>query len=227
MTAELSGARKREFKDQIYDAFAGVAKALANGHRLELLDLLSQAERSVEDLARDASMSLANTSQHLQVLRRIGLVDARREGTRAYYRLASRAAGDLCRCLRAFGEAQLPTIDHIVGTYLTDRNELEAISAAELRSRLTDGDGDLILLDVRPANEFAAGHIPGARSLPIDELRERLDELPDGSEIVAYCRGRYCVYADDATRLLREHGFRARRLEMGVADYQLASRAPR
>lgn len=213
----IDATRKRAFKDQIYAVFADVAKALANGHRLELIDLLAQTERSVEELADLAGLSTANASQHLQVLRRAGLVRTRRDGVRIFYRLADDKAMKLWRTLRSFAEAEAPVVERIVDTYLSDRKELEAIDVAELRDRLDAGD--VILLDVRPRVEFDAGHIPGARSLPIDELDRRLDELPDDREIVAYCRGRYCVFSDEAVHLLRSHGFRARRFEMGAADW--------
>ena len=212
--------RKRDFKDHAYAAFALVGKALGNGHRLELLDLLAQCERPVEDLAREAGLSAANASQHLQVLRRAGLVAARREGLHIHYRLANDAAADLWRTLRQFGERERPEIDHVVRTYARDREALEPIGIAELRRRLDQGD--IVLLDVRPTVEFEADHIAGARSIPIDELPGRIDELPPAQEIAAYCRGRYCVFADDAVRLLSARGFRARRLEAGVRDWHAA-----
>jgi rhodanese-related sulfurtransferase len=214
----LDAIEKRAFKDQIYDVFAGIAKAMGNGHRLELIDLLAQAERSVEEIAHLAGLSTANASQHLQVLRRAGLVATRREGARVFYRLPDDGAAELWRALRSFGEKEVPAVEHVVNSYLGDRAELEAISVAELRERLSAGD--VVLLDVRPAAEFEAGHIPGARSLPIEELERRLDEVPDDREIVAYCRGRYCVYSDEAVRLLRARGFRARRLETSVRDWE-------
>jgi len=214
----LEAIEKRVFKDQIYGVFAGIAKALGNGHRLELIDLLAQAERSVEELAHLAGLSTANASQHLQVLRRAGLVATRREGARVFYRLSDDGGAELWRALRSFGEKEVPAVEHVVNSYLGDRAELEAISAAELRERLRAGD--VVLLDVRPGVEFAAGHIPGARSLPIEELERRLDEVPDDREIVAYCRGRYCVYSDEAVRLLRARGYRARRLEVSAHDWE-------
>lgn len=213
----IDPSHKRAFKDQIYAVFADIAKALANGHRLELIELLAQAERGVDELARLAGLTTANASQHLQVLRRAGLVKTRRDGVRIFYRLADDNAVALWRALRAFGEAEAPAIEQIVDSYLSDRADLEAIGAAELRDRMDAGD--VVLLDVRPRVEFDAGHIPGARSLPIEELERRLDELPDDREIVAYCRGRYCVFSDEAVRLLRARGYRARRFETGAADW--------
>jgi len=212
-----------DLKNHVYALVATVGRALGNGHRLELLELLAQCERPVEDLAREAGLSVANTSQHLQVMRRAGLVTARRDGVRIYYRLANDAAAGLWRTLRQFAERELPEIDRIVTTYARSRESLEPIGLDELRRRL--GEGDIVLLDVRPALEFEAGHIPGARSIPVDELPERLDELPAGQEIAAYCRGRYCVFADDAVRLLRANGFRARRAEADVPTWR-ASSAP-
>lgn len=209
--------RKREFKDEIYGAFAGVAQALANGHRLELIDLIAQAERGVEELARLAGLSVANTSQHLQVLRRAGLVSARRSGTRVFYSLADDKTLGLWRALRTFAEAEVPAIEQLMHRYLRDRDSLDAVSAGELRKRLDAGE--VVLIDVRPGEEFDAGHIPGALSMPIDRLAESLDELPDDREIVAYCRGRYCVYADEAVRLLRRHGFRSRRAEVSAPEW--------
>jgi len=216
---KLTAERKRQFKNDVYEVFAEVGKAFSNGHRLELIDLLSQADRSVEQLAILSNMSVANTSQHLQVLRRAGLVDVRRDGTRAFYRLADKTAFELWRSLRTFSESQLPAVDHVVNTYLEEREDLDAIDADELHLRL--GEGDVVLLDVRPVEEYGAGHIPGARSIPIADLEDRLDELPRDREVIAYCRGRYCVYSDEAVRLLQERGFRARRFEMGVLDWEV------
>lgn len=210
-------APSRPFKNDVYDLFASVGKALANGHRLEMLELLSQAEWHVEALAQAAGLSVANASRHLQLLRGARLVTARREGVRIYYRIADENAYDLWRALRQFCETKLPDIQSLIDAYLTDRSRLEAISAQELRSRLRDGD--LVLLDVRPANEFASGHIPGAISMPIGELESRLAELPLQHEIIAYCRGRYCVYSDRAVDLLSSRGYRARRLEISPRDW--------
>ncbi|NKB87148.1 MAG: metalloregulator ArsR/SmtB family transcription factor [Acidobacteria bacterium] len=213
----IGPVKPREFKDQAYGLLARAGRALANGHRLELLDLVEQTERSVDELASMAGMSVANTSQHLQVLRRAGLVTARRSGTHAYYRLGSPAAASLWRGLRAFGEAELPELERIIDQYLTDRSQLDAIDARELRSRLERDE--VVLIDVRPRVEYEAGHIPGSRSIPIDDLHDYIDGLPASIEIIAYCRGRYCVYSDDAVRTLREHGFAARRFEGNVGDW--------
>jgi rhodanese-related sulfurtransferase len=210
---------KRAFKDQLYEQFARVGKALANGHRLEILDLLAQGERGVEELAEEAALSIANASQHLQILRASGLVEARRVGTSIRYRPAGDGVVDLWRALRDLGEARLAEIDRLVEVYLHERGALEAIDAAELRRRLEAGEA-LTLLDVRPAAEYAAGHIPTARSAPLDRLAAMLDDLPRDGEIVAYCRGPYCVFADEAVALLRQRGYRARRLEAGLPDWR-------
>ena len=210
--------RRRQFRDHVYEVFAEVGKALANGRRLILLDLLCQAERSVDEISNETGLSVASVSQNLQILRAAGLVASRREGVRVYYSVANSAAADLWRALRVFGEQELPAVDRVVEGYLTDRDELDAITAEELGKRLEDGT--VVLIDVRPAVEFESGHIPGALSVPIDELKSRVAELPDDKEVVAYCRGRYCVYADDVVRELKKRGFRARRLELSVQDWE-------
>ncbi len=210
---------KRAFKTQLYEQFARVGKALANPHRLELLDVLMQCERTVESLAQETGMSIANASQHLQVLRAARLVETRREGTSIYYRLASESVSALWLSLREVGEAHLAEIDRVVETFLQDRTHLQPIEASTLLERLRRDE--VILLDVRPVEEFRAGHLPQALSIPVAELEARLAELPADKEIVAYCRGPYCVFADEAVALLRTHGYQARRLEQGVADWRM------
>jgi rhodanese-related sulfurtransferase/DNA-binding transcriptional ArsR family regulator len=210
----------REFKDQLYDQFARIGKVLANPHRLELLDLLAQGERLVDDLAHEAEMELANASQHLQALRRARLVEVRRAGTAIYYRLADPRVVRLSRALREVAETRLAEIDRLTRIYLTDRDHLEAIDAATLVRRLRDED--VVLIDVRPPEEYRAGHLPGARSVPVAELAERLDELPRDRAIVAYCRGPYCVFADEAVTLLQARGYRAARLVEGLPEWQEA-----
>lgn len=209
---------KRTFKNRLYEQFARIGKALANSHRLELLDVLAQGERSVEALAYETSMSVANASQHLQVLRAAQLVEVRREGVYSYYRLADEWVFSLWQAMRNVGEARIAEIDRLVQTYLHDRSLLQPISAAELLQRLVEGN--VILLDVRPAEEYAAGHLPDALSIPVTELEARLRELPHEKEIVAYCRGPFCVFADEAVTLLRIHGYNARRLEQGLPDWR-------
>jgi len=209
---------KRIFKDLLYEQFARIGKALSNGHRLELLEVLAQGEHSVETLAQETGMSVANASQHLQVLRAAQLVDVRRQGIYIYYRLADERVFALWQAMREVGEARIAEIDRIVQTYLHDRSLLQPISAAELLRRLTEGN--VILLDVRPAEEYAAGHLPDALSIPVADLETRLSELPQDREIVAYCRGPYCVFADEAVALLRRNGYQARRLEQGLPDWR-------
>jgi len=210
----------RAFKDRLYGEFAVIGRALANPHRLELLDLLGQGERSVEALAQEAHLTLANASAHLQVLRRARLVEADKRGLFVVYRLANSEVSALWRTLRDVGASQLAEVDRLVETYLTDRGALAAISKEDL-VREIDG-GAIVVLDVRPAAEYEQGHIVGARSIPIDELERRLTELSLDQEIVAYCRGPYCVFADEAVSLLVDRGFRARRLTEGLPEWRAA-----
>jgi rhodanese-related sulfurtransferase len=210
----------RQFKDRLYEQFARVGRALANPHRLEFIDLLAQGERSVEALAREAAMSVANTSRHLQELRSAGIVEVRREGHYGYYRLADEGVYGAWSAMRALGEARLAEIDRLVGTYLTDRDSLEAVRAEELL-RKTREEG-AVVLDVRPEEEYRAGHIPGARSVPIERLEACLGGIPEDREVVAYCRGPYCVFSDEAVALLRSRGYRALRLEEGLPDWRAA-----
>ena len=209
----------RTFKDRLYGEFALLGKALGNPHRLELLDLLAQGERSVEELATEASLHLANASAHLQVLRRARLVEAQKQGGRTLYRLASPDVFALWRALRDLGSARLAEVDRLVRDYFTDRDMLAAVDSAELRGLLETG---VVVIDVRPELEYRQGHIAGARSIPLAELERRLVELPTDREIVAYCRGPYCVFADEAVRLLGQHGFRARRLTDGLPEWRAA-----
>jgi rhodanese-related sulfurtransferase len=210
----------RQFKDQLYEQFARIGKALASPQRLELLDLLLQGERSVEDLAQETALSTANASQHLRILRQARLVDARKEGLHIYYRLADPAVFDLWRALRTLGERQLAEIDRLVALYMRHPEHLEPISREELYARMRAGD--VIVLDVRPAREYHQGHILHARSIPITELEARLAELPKTQEIVAYCRGPYCLFSDEAVALLAAHGYRARRLIDGYPEWHAA-----
>lgn len=211
----------RTFKSEVNDQFARIAKAIANAHRLEMVDVLAQGERSVEELARETGLSIANTSQHLQALREAHLVTARREGLRIYYRLADPAVFRLVQVIRDVAEQQLAEVERIVNTFLTDRKSLEPLTLNELHARL--GEPELVILDVRPALEYAQGHIPGARSMPVDELKVRLNELSPTQEIIAYCRGPYCVFADEAVEILIANGYQARRLHEGYPDWQLAN----
>jgi rhodanese-related sulfurtransferase len=204
-------------KAALYDALAGAAKALANGRRAELVDVLAQGERSVDELADEIGQSVANTSQHLQRLLRSGLVNARREGTRIYYSLSSPIVETLWQTMRLAAEQHATGLQQLADDYLGDRSKLLTVTRDQLLRRLRDGD--VVVLDVRPDAEFAAGHIRGAVSIPMDELDARLGEIPSGAEVVAYCRGPYCVYADDAVRLLDEHGVAAARLEDGYPEW--------
>jgi rhodanese-related sulfurtransferase len=210
----------RAAKDELFDAFAEVAKALASGRRAEIVDLLAQGERSVDEIAGEIGQSVANTSHHLRAMARAGVLRTRREGTRILYMLASDRVGELWAALRSVAAEHVAGIERLSEAYLGDRSRLEAIDRRELAARLEAGD--VVVLDVRPTPEFAAGHIPGARSVPITELRQHLRSLPKDVEVVAYCRGPYCVYADDAVRMLRRRGYRARRLEDGFPEWKRA-----
>ena len=214
----------RAAKAALFDGFARPAKALASGRRLELLDVLANGERTVEGLAGAAGLSVANTSQHLQVLRQAGLVASRREGTSIHYRLSGPDVFELWRALRTLAAGRLAEVERLAAAYLDDRDQLEPVTREELARRLEDGD-DLIVLDVRPASEHAAGHLPGAVSIPVGQLRRRLAEVPRDREIVAYCRGPYCAFAHDAVAVLREEGFSARRLEEGLPEWRAAGLA--
>jgi rhodanese-related sulfurtransferase/DNA-binding HxlR family transcriptional regulator len=207
----------RQAKDALFDAFGDVAKALGNGRRAELVDVLAQGERHVDDLAAEIGQSLANTSFHLRVLASAGLVTTRRDGTRIYYRLASARVSELWAALRDVADAHHEQLDALAAAYLGDRARLEQLGRDELMERIAAGD--VVVVDVRPAVEFAAGHIVGARSIPIDQLADNIRKLPAGVEVVAYCRGPYCVFADEAVRLLRRRGRAARRLEDGFPEW--------
>jgi rhodanese-related sulfurtransferase len=211
---------KHSAKGQLYQLFAQLASALANPHRLELLDLLMQAPRTVDDLAQEAHMSTANTSQHLQRLKQANLVTDERKGLYIRYRLADPAVARLWLELRSVAELQLAEVERALNAYRPKRDDFEKISVAELQERMSRDE--VLLLDVRPEVEFQAGHLPGAVSVPLDELEQRLEELPPGMLIVAYCRGPYCVFADQALELLSKRGWRVARLEEGVAEWQFA-----
>ncbi len=207
-------------KAALFDALASVARALGSGRRAEIVDVLAQGERSVEELANEISQSVANTSQHLRVLARAGLVRSRREGTRIFYRLASDRVAELWAGVRDVAVGHLAEVSVLADEYLGERDGVEQLSAEELARRLASGD--VVVLDVRPEVEFRAGHIAGARSAPVDELAALAEKLPRRREVVAYCRGPYCVYADDAVRLLRSRGVKARRLDVGFPEWRRA-----
>jgi rhodanese-related sulfurtransferase/DNA-binding HxlR family transcriptional regulator len=208
------------FKHDLFAQFARVGKALGNGNRLELLEYLAQGERSVDELSKVAGLTVANTSQHLQHLRQAGLVSTRKEGLKVYSRISGDDVIDMLDILRLVAERHVAEVERLVNTYLTVKDSLEPIPRAELLQRARDGL--VTVIDVRPPEEFAAGHVPGAVNIPLGKLEERLDELVGTQEIVAYCRGPYCVLAFDAVARLREKGINARRLEDGFPEWKTA-----
>jgi rhodanese-related sulfurtransferase/DNA-binding HxlR family transcriptional regulator len=210
----------RSAKDDLYDAFAEVAKALSSGRRAEIVDVLAQGERSVEEIATEIDQSVANTSHHLRALARAGLVMTRRDGTRIYYALSSERVAELWSAMRDVAGEHVAGLQRLAAAYLGGREGIEEVDRDELARRLKAGE--LILLDVRPRAEFAAGHIAGSRSVPVAELRRHLRALPKDVEVVAYCRGPYCAYADEAVRELTKKGFRARRLSDGFPEWRRA-----
>lgn len=211
-------AESRQFKDDIYEQFARVGKAVASPKRLELLDLLCQGPRTVEVLARQTDQNLANVSAHLQVLRAARLVEAEKDGLYVTYRLADDQVCTFFQALKALAESRLVEVEHITRTFLEERRALEPIDREALVKRVKRGE--VTVLDVRPAEEYAAGHIPGAVSVPLADLKKRLSSIPKSREIVAYCRGPYCVLAIEAVRVLRARGFRAVRMEEGIPEWR-------
>ncbi len=209
---------ERRFKEQVYELVARIAKAVDSPRRLEILEVLAQGPRTVESLAKQSALSVANASRHLQVLRQAGLVEATKQGLFVEYRLAGVGVLELMRLLRVLAEQRLGDLDRLVRAYSADRDGLEPVEREELQRRLRAGS--VVLVDVRPEQEYQAGHIPGALSMPLDELPRRLRELPARKEVVAYCRGPYCVMAFDAVRLLRRRGRRARRLVEGFPEWR-------
>lgn len=208
----------RRYKDAAYEQLARIGKAASAPKRLELLDLLCQSPRTVEALATQAGLTVANTSRHLQVLRAARLVEAEKKGLHVEYRLAD---DEVCRffvALRGLAESRLAEIDQLMREYLMERDAMEAVDGDELVRRVRSGE--VTVLDVRPLEEYRAGHIPGAISIPVEELKTRLGELPKSREVVAYCRGPYCVMAIEAVKLLRKKGFRAHRMDRGVAEWR-------
>ena len=211
----------RAAKAELFDQFAKVAGALASGRRAEIVDVLANGERTVEELSRQVALSIANTSQHLQILKDAGLVASTRDGTRIRYRLASPTVYQFWVALRSLTAERAPGVERLVQAYLGGREELEPIGREELKVRLRRGE-PLLMIDVRPLAEYEAGHLLGARSIPLEELEKRLRDLPRRREIIAYCRGPYCAFAPEAVRTLRRHGFRARRSADGLPELAAA-----
>lgn len=210
----------RELKDRLYEQFARIGKALASPKRLEILDLLAQGERTVEEIAAETAMPVASASQHLQVLKNARMVESRRKGLYAFYRLAGEEVFEAWRAVRELGEERLAEVDRVVEAYLEDRNVLEAVDSEKLMELLTEEEA--VVLDVRPEREYRSGHIAGAVSVPVAELEARLQTLPKDKEIVAYCRGPYCVFSDEAVKLLKAQGYRASRLTGGFPEWRSA-----
>ncbi len=213
----MSGAN---FKKELFNQFAVVAKAMANGNRLELLEFLAQGERSVDALAAVSGLTVANTSQHLQQLRHAGLVSSRKRGQKVFYRLSGDDVSELFSSLRMVAERHLAEVKRLVDDYLVVKDSLELVHADELLERVRDGL--VTVLDVRPPEEYAAGHLPGAVNVPLAELEQHLNDFDPAGEVVAYCRGPHCVLAFDAVARLREQGIPARRLEGGLPEWRLA-----
>jgi ArsR family transcriptional regulator len=207
-------------KHTVFACFAEVAKALGHGRRLEILELLAQRERSVEALAEVAGLSIANASQHLRLMRRSGLLVSRREGKRILYRVSDASVLDVIAALRKVAEGNLAEVRDVIRGYFHERDALEPVSRKELARRIKDGL--VTVLDVRPQEEFAAGHLPCAVNIPLRELNRRLGEIPKNQEVIAYCRGPYCVLAFEAVALLRRRGFKIRRLEDGYPEWRAA-----
>src|SRR5262245_43532856 len=216
----MSEPAHRQFKDRLYGQFALIGKALASPARLELLELLAQGPRTVEVLADEGSLSIANASQHLQILRQAGLLESQKHGLLVEYRLAGPDIFDLCRALRTVAEKRSAELERLVRDHFGDRADSEAVSMQELLKRTKKEQ--VVILDARPAPEFAAGHIAGAISVPVEDLQRQLRKLPRSKEYVAYCRGPYCVYADRAVEFLRKHGRHAQRLLEGFPEWKAA-----
>lgn len=221
----IEAEAKREFKDRLYGEFARIGKSLASPHRLEILEVLAQGERTVESLASETGLPIANASRHLQQLRQAQLVLTRREGLFVHYRLAGPEVVSLVMALRHTAEQHLAELDRVVRDFLGERDDFEPVTPDELSRRMTNGE--VVVLDVRPEQEYAAGHIAGAHSVPVSDISARLAELSDEKEYVAYCRGPYCVYADEAVAVLRANGLKAQRLTEGYPEWWLSGRPVR
>lgn len=219
MATYNSFMEKRVFKDQVYSILAGITKAMANPHRLEIMDILGTGEKTVEEIAADTNMSVANASQHLQVLKNANLVLIRRQGNFIYYRLSDDEIYISLQSIRQLGIDRMAEMDKVIKDYREGKNSLEVLNMDELLDRMKLKN--VVLLDVRPTNEFEKGHIPGALNVPIDELTKRLKKLPKTKEYIAYCRGSFCVFADEAIHLLTKYGYKAKRLEQGFSDWKV------
>lgn len=213
---------KRAFKNKIYRELAKIVQALSNPHRLEILELLAQGRFSVVEIAGQTDLTTANASQHLQVLKRVQLVSTEREGNYVYYRLADQSVYKAWKALRDLGIERMAEIERVMRTFRKSKQSLETLSSAELIKKMKDGE--VTILDVRPEQEFREGHIAGALNVPVEKLSEKLDGLPNDREIVAYCRGPFCVFADEAVELLSEKGFDAKRLDEGFPEWMLEER---
>lgn len=210
---------KRTFKNKIYRELAKVVKALSNPHRLEILELLAQGRFSVEEIAGETDLTTANASQHLQVLKRVRLVSTEREGNYIYYRLAGRSVYKAWKALRDLGIERIAEVERVMRAFRESKQSVESLTSSELIRKMKEDD--ITILDVRPGPEYEEGHIAGSQNIPVDELEDKLDELPADREVVAYCRGPFCVFADEAVELLREKGFNARRLDEGYPEWML------
>jgi rhodanese-related sulfurtransferase/DNA-binding transcriptional ArsR family regulator len=209
---------KRTFKDQVYSILAGLVKAMSNPHRLEIIDLLGQGERSVEQIAIETGIPVANASQHLQVLKQSYLVKVRREGNFVFYRLANEQVYKSWRNLKTIGLESISELNTLVEDFRKKKNSLEAVTLGELSNKMASGK--IVLLDIRPEDEYNAGHIPNAINIPIESLKTRLKQLSKNKQYIAYCRGIFCVFADEAVQLLNKNGFTAMRLDEGFPDYK-------
>ena len=210
---------KRTFKNKVYQQLANIVKAMSNPHRLEILELLAQGEFSVAEIAGETEISVANASQHLQVLKQAQLVETRREGNRVYYRLAGLSVYKAWKALRDLGIERIAEIERLMQQFRESRQSLETLSSDQLAEKMKQED--ITIVDVRPQQEFDEGHIAGALNIPVEDLSEKVDELPKDQEVVAYCRGPFCVFADDAVELLRQKGFNAKRLDEGYPEWML------
>lgn len=210
---------KRTFKNKVYQELANIVKAMSNAHRLEIMELLAQGQFSVAEIAEETDITGANASQHLQVLKQAQLVDTQRDGNHVYYQLAGQSVYKAWKALRDLGIERVAEIERVIRKFRESRQSLETLSSSELAEKMKQED--ITIIDVRPQKEFDEGHISGALNIPVDNLSKKMDELPKDQEVVAYCRGPFCVFADNAVELLREKGFNAKRLDEGYPEWML------